>query len=117
MCVSVCLYCSMIADVFIVRRTDFARPIVFSELGQLMDICAPMPWLGVCPNGETIAAFAVDFHQSPAIVCARLGFTYCHVEFVDVEAENYRPDYVIGFGDSQFSWVKLFHSAWSREAS
>ena len=107
----------MIVDIFIVTRspTYTMSRMSFMELGQTLDRRAPMPWLGVCPLGEPMAAFGVDFHRAPAAVCARLGFDYCHVEFREVAAEEvYLPERELVFGSLPHSWMRLFHVAWWR---
>ena len=107
----------MILDIFIVNRinrSSSSSSISYIELGQYLDRRAPRPWLGVCPRGEPIAAFGVDFRRAPAAVCARLGFDYCHLEFKEFEEELYTPERELGFGSLPFDWMRLFLVAWGR---
>ena len=110
----------MIIDIFIVKRQRASSSLSssFHDLGQSLDSRAPKPWLGVCPRGEPIAAFGVDIHQDArAAVCARLGFDYCHVEFMQVEDEVYAPERELVFGSQPFGWIRLFQVAWLRDMS
>jgi hypothetical protein len=102
----------MIVDVFIVKHIS-SSSVSFCELGQRIDRRAPLPWVGVCPKGDLMAAIAVDFHREPAAVCERLGFSYRHVEYIDANEEHYTPNHVLGFGTPPFGWIKLFHAAWA----
>ena len=106
----------VIADIFFVKSPSSSNPPTsINELRQRMDRRAPAPWLGVCPRGEPVAIFAVDFRQSPAAMCARLGFDYTHAGFVDVRAEIYRQDYEMRFDSDPLLWVKIFMAAWIRQ--
>lgn len=106
----------VITDIFLAKLTADSA-ISIDELHIQLDRHAPAPWIGVCPRGEPVAIFAIDFRQSPAAVCARLGIEYCHAGFWDISAELYRQDHAMRFESESFKWVKLFMKAWAVQES
>ncbi len=108
----------VVIDIFAVRwmrGTGEPPPHLIEVLRQRMDEIAPAPWRGVCPDGGPVIIFAVDFHRSPAAVCAWMGFEYIHVCFSELVDEEYTPLNELVF--RRHRWARVFFLLWSREVA
>jgi hypothetical protein len=110
----------VMVDVFMVRRLPYDGSRALSvdlaeEFRRSMDLDAPLPWVGVCPEGGLVLVFAVDFHRSPAAVCTRMGVDYVHVCYMEADRESYTPlnELVL----RSYSWVRIFLKAWDPQGS
>ena len=106
----------VVVDIFVVRWAGAASslpPHSIEDLRLQMDEMAPAPWRGVCPKGDPVIIFGVNPARSPSAVCARMGFEYVHVCFVEVEDDTYSPLNELVF--RRFGWVRVLLMVWTLE--
>ena len=102
-----------VADMFVVRcATEQSRRLSIEALRQRLDKDAPHPRPLVCPKGEPMFVFVVDFHRRPRAVCEQMGFEYVHLAFVDVLGDSYTAVNEASFARNY--WARIFLSLWRR---
>ncbi len=90
--------------------TEQSRRLSIEALLQRLDKDTPHPRPLMCPAGELMFVFVVDFHRRPRAVCTQMGFEYAHLEFVDVLSDSYTAVNETSFAGNY--WARVFLILW-----
>ena len=103
----------MIVDVFVaILASDVIDPSLINALQMSLDANTPSPRLLFDPSGKPAFVFTVDFHRCPSVVCARFGFEYLHICFMEISPSDYIPINELNLLSN--SWIRMFFILWSQ---